>query len=385
MRARLVLLPLCLAALCAACGTQPAVLPEIPDAPVTSVSEAVSSTPEEVPSPEQMRLDSMTLEEKVGQLFLARCPEENAAEKAAEYHLGGYILFGRDFEDKSADEVRESIQSYQAASAIPMFIAVDEEGGAVNRVSRNPALRAEPFRSPQALYAAGGLDLIRSDTEEKCALLSGLGINLNFAPVCDLSQEPADFIYSRALGQDADTTADYVKTVVSAMAGTGVGGVLKHFPGYGNNADTHTGVAVDERPLAQFETEDFVPFRAGINAGAGMVLVSHNIVTCMDGENPASLSPEVHRVLREEMGFDGVIVTDDLSMTGACARAGDEDSAALALQAGNDLLCCTEFETQIPAVLDAVRQGTISEEQIDAAVLRVLRLKSSLGLLALSS
>ena len=85
------------------------------------------------------------------------------------------------------------------------------------------------------------------------------------------------------------------------------------------------------------------------------------------------------------MGFDGVIVTDDLSMTGACARAGDEDSAALALQAGNDLLCCTEFETQIPTVLDAVRQGTISEEQIDAAVLRVLRLKSSLGLLALSS
>ena len=331
--------------------------------------------------PEQVLLDSMTLEEKVGQLFLARCPEENAAEKAAEYHLGGYILFGRDFEDKSADEVRENIQSYQAAGAIPMFIAVDEEGGTVNRVSRNPALCAEPFQSPQALYAAGGLDLIRSDTEEKCALLSGLGIDLNFAPVCDLSQEPADFIYPRTLGQDADTTADYVKTVVSAMAGNGVGSVLKHFPGYGNNADTHTGVAVDERPLTQFKAEDFVPFRAGIDAGAGMVLVSHNIVTCMDGEHPASLSPEVHRVLREELEFDGVIVTDDLSMDGVRALVGDEDSAVLAIQAGNDLLCCTEFETQIPAVLDAVRQGTISEEQIDAAVLRVLRLKYSLGLM----
>ena len=144
--------------------------------------------------------------------------------------------------------------------------------------------------------------------------------------MADVSTDPADFIYDRSFGQDAQATAEYVQEVVESVnlvsvqdpAFTGpyykIGCVLKHFPGYGNNVDTHTGIAIDERPYEQFVAGDFLPFQAGIKAGAGSVLVSHNVVTCMDESLPASLSPEVHRVLREELDFDGVILTDDLAM-----------------------------------------------------------------------
>ena len=337
--------------------------------------------PDPIAARAQELLDGMTLEEKVGQMFIARCPETDAAQLAADYHLGGYILFGRDFKDKTAEQVTADIQNYQDAAEIPLLIAVDEEGGTVNRVSSNPNLRSSPFRSPQSLYSEGGLELVRSDAQEKCRLLESLGININFAPVCDVSQDPADFIYDRTLGRDAQETSQYVAAVVETMAEEGMGSVLKHFPGYGNNTDTHTGVAYDDRPYDTFLTSDFLPFQAGIAAGADMVLVSHNIVSAMDEASPASLSPEVHRVLREDLGFTGVIVTDDLVMDGVRDFAGDDEAAVLAVQAGNDLLCCTDFQTQVPAVLAAVESGEITEEQIDAAVLRVLTMKLRLGIL----
>ena len=337
--------------------------------------------PDPIAARAQELLDGMTLEEKVGQMFIARCPETDAAQLAADYHLGGYILFGRDFKDKTAEQVTTDIQSYQDAAEIPLLIAVDEEGGTVNRVSSNPNLRSSPFRSPQSLYSEGGLELVRSDAQEKCRLLESLGININFAPVCDVSQDPADFIYDRTLGRDAQETSQYVAAVVETMAEEGMGSVLKHFPGYGNNTDTHTGVAYDDRPYDTFLTSDFLPFQAGIAAGADMVLVSHNIVSAMDEASPASLSPEVHRVLREDLGFTGVIVTDDLVMDGVRDFAGDDEAAVLAVQAGNDLLCCTDFQTQVPAVRAAVESGAITEEQIDAAVLRVLTMKLRLGIL----
>lgn len=156
------------------------------------------------------------------------------------------------------------------------------------------------------------------------------------------------------------------------MSEEGVGSVLKHFPGYGNNADTHTGIAYDHRPCETFLDSDFLPFQAGIHAGADMVLVSHNIVSCMDAQAPASLSLEVHKILREELGFTGVIITDDLAMNGVRDFAGDTEAAVLAVHAGNDLLCCTDFEVQIPAVLQAVEEGKITEEQINESVLRIL-------------
>ena len=159
-------------------------------------------------------IKSMSIEEKVGQMFIVRCPEKNAVEKALKYHLGGYILFAQDFKEKTKQMVIENIQSYQDVSDIKMFIAVDEEGGTVNRLSINKNFRAVPFWSPQELYNEGGWDLIISDTEEKSTLLKSLGINVNLAPVCDISEDPSDYIYNRTFGKNADETSKYVKTVV---------------------------------------------------------------------------------------------------------------------------------------------------------------------------
>lgn len=349
-------------------------------------SDLETDTKSDNPDPFLQQLtDSMTLEEKVGQMFIVRCPEENAADTAAAYHLGGYILFARDFESNDPQLVTDNIQSYQEVSDIPMLIGVDEEGGTVNRVSRYSAFRETPFQSPQALYELGGLELIESDTVEKSDLLLRLGINVNFAPVCDVSEDPNDFIYARAFGADAAQTAEYIKTVVSAMKREGIGSVLKHFPGYGNNTDTHTGIAYDNRSFDTFVDSDFIPFQAGIDAGADMVLVAHNIVNSIDSDRPASISPAVHEILRNRLGFDGVIVTDDLSMDGIRDFTDDQQAAVLAVQAGNDLICCTDYQTQIPAVIEAVNSGEISEQQIDQAVLRILKMKQSLGLLETDS
>lgn len=329
----------------------------------------------------QSYLDHMTLEEKVGQMFFARHPKENAPQDAADYALGGYLLFTRDIRDRTPEAVAQEVADCQQAASIPLFIGVDEEGGSVVRVSKFPAFRAEPFPSPQALWEQGGLSAVRADTAEKCSLLRSLGINVNFAPVCDVSQNPEDYIYARTLGQGGAETAQYVQAVVEEMTAQNMGSVLKHFPGYGGSQDTHTSIARDDRPYDDFVQSDFLPFQAGIAAGAGMVLVSHNIVSSMDSDLPASLSPKVHEILREELGFQGVIITDDLDMAGAKDFAGTEQSAVLAVQAGNDLLCVTDYSLQIPAVLQAVKDGTISLQRIDQSVLRILELKLSLGIL----
>ena len=164
--------------------------------------------PEPEPTPEEKfiseQLSAMTLEEKVGQLFFVHCPAENAAEDAANYHLGGILLFGRDFKDKSAEEIQANIASYQAAASLPLFIGVDEEGGSVCRVSSQKQLRSTRFRSPQKLYKTGGVDAVLTEDAERSELLKSFGINVNFAPVADISTNPNDFIYDRSLGQDAD-------------------------------------------------------------------------------------------------------------------------------------------------------------------------------------
>ena len=358
---------------------------EEPEPESPPIEEPAPPPPEPVPPPDPLEeiLSSMTLAEKVGQVFFVRCPAESAAEDVSAYHLGGYILFGRDTKDKTANELIQAIQSYQDNASVPLLIGVDEEGGPVVRVSSNPYLRSSKFQSPQKLFASGGMARVAADAREKDVLLKALGFNVNLAPVADASTNSSDFIYPRAFGQDAAATADYVSAVTAQMAADGMGSVLKHFPGYGDNVDTHTGIAVDERPYEDFVNSDFLPFSAGFQSGGAMtaVLVSHNIVECMDGELPASLSPNVHRILREELGFDGVVMTDNLAMEAVSAYAGDSAVAVMALEAGNDLILTTDYRTQIPKVIEAVKNGTLSEEAIDTACRRVLRWKQALGLL----
>lgn len=326
-------------------------------------------------------INHMTLEEKVGQMFIVRLPEKDALTAIDQYHLGGYILYARDFRNHTKESATSMIKSYQDNSKIPMLIGVDEEGGTVNRVSLYPAFRNSPFRSPQEVYKSGGWEMITSDAIEKSKLLRSLGINVNFAPVVDVSENPNDYIYNRSFGSDADMTAQYAKKVVKAMHKEHIEPVLKHFPGYGNNVNTHTGIAHDTRSYEQFETSDFIPFQEGVKAGANIILVSHNIVHSMDDKYPASLSSKVHKILRETLSFDGVVVTDDLYMEGITQYVKKEEAAILAVQAGNDLICCTDFQTQILAVVSAVKDGRISEERINSSVRRILKLKKEMGIL----
>lgn len=368
------------ALLLAGCASETVAMepPETTRPPETTQTETTAPTqPEDLL---RVLLDGMTLEEKVGQMFLARCRMETAVEDLQNYLLGGYVLFGRDFEGETRQSLTEKLTAYQAASAIPMLLAVDEEGGTVCRVSSYPAFRSQKFPSPRESFEAGGLELALSMETEKAYLLSSLGLNVNLAPVCDISQDPAAFLYQRSLGADPMTTAAFVTGTLERMADSGVGGVMKHFPGYGDNGDTHVGQVVDNRTLEALESRDLVPFAAGIGQGLGAILVSHNIVTALDDSLPASLSPKVMAYLRQTMGYEGVIVTDDLVM-GALGAYTPEEAAVLAVQAGADLLCSTDFDTQLPAVLEAVRDGRISEQTIDSAVLRVLTWKQQLGLL----
>ena len=348
-----------------------------------SIDEKKQAEEKKVPekTKEEEILENMSLDEKIGQIFIARCPDKNAAALAKKYNLGGYILFGRDFKGKTKNSVIKNIQECQNASKIAMFIAVDEEGGTVNRVSTNKNFRKYPFASPQYLYKHGGMERIKKDAKEKSNLLKSIGINLNFAPVADISTNKNDFIYKRSFAKSPKETAEYVKSVVSVMNEAHMGSVLKHFPGYGNNKDTHTNLVRDKRPMAKFEKEDFIPFKAGIEAKAPVVLVSHNIVEAMDKDAPASISPAVHKILREKLGFDGVIITDDLAMQGVKKFVGKKNAAVLAIKSGADMLCSTDFINDIKAIKTAVANGEINENDLDEHVLRVLRAKINLEII----
>ena len=355
----------------------------MPTEPVTVPPATVPPTDPpatQPPDPVQARLTAMTTEEKVGQLFLARCPETGAAEAIQNYHLGGLVLFDRDFDSQTPDSLRRKLRDYQSAADIPLLIAVDEEGGTVTRVSSHTAFRASRFASPRELYAQGGMELVLETEREKAQLLGGLGINVNLAPVCDISTQSGAFMYRRSLGQSTEITGQFVAGAVETMQSQGVAAVMKHFPGYGNNADTHVGIATDTRSLESLERADLQPFFDGIAAGGNAILVSHNIVTALDADAPASLSQPVHRYLRLAMGFDGVIMTDDLSMDAITQRYGAGEAAVLAVLAGNDLLCSTDYETQYRAVLDACASGRISDDTLNQAAGNVLRWKQAMGL-----
>lgn len=374
---------LCFLILLSGCGSPQEAVASVET--TAELTETISS--ETIPivtqpaDPIREMMNAMSLEERVGQLFLARCDDSVALEHIQSMYLGGFVLFGRDFKDQTPDSVTKKINSYQNASKIPLLIAVDEEGGTVTRVSSNHSFRSQKFRSPRQLYSEGGINRILHEEEEKCALLTSLGINVNLGPVCDLATETGAFMYNRSLGQNADTTSQYVMQLVTLMDSWRLGSCLKHFPGYGNNLDTHTGIAVDARSLQELESNDLLPFAAGIQSGCDAILVSHTVVESLDSQMPASLSPAVHSYLRDTMHFEGVIITDDLVMQAITDAYGAGEAAVLAVLAGNDLLCSTEYMLQYEAVLAAVLSGRIDIDTLNSAVRNVLEWKTALGLL----
>ena len=325
------------------------------------------------------KLINMTLDEKIAQILLVRVPLKDGIDVLSQYQFGGYLLFGRDTTNISKDDFINKINAYQSVSKIPLIVGVDEEGGTVNRVSINPNLVAEPFRSPMSLFQEGGLELVDEDTKRKNDILGELGINLNLAPVVDIA-DSGSFIYNRTLGTDIDTLNEYIKRTINISKNSKVSYCLKHFPGYGNNSDTHIGIAIDNRSLEELESKDLIPFKTGIDNGAEAILVSHNILTSIDESSPASLSIEMHNILRDKLGFTGIIITDDLYMN--AVRNYYDKPAIRALVAGNDFIIINDYLNGINEIKEAINSGELDINILDKAVLRVLSWKYYKGLIS---
>ena len=327
-------------------------------------------------------MEKMSLEEKVGQLFLVRYDSWSCKDQIKNYYPGGYVLFAKDFEDHTKATIKNELDSNQKLSKIPMIFSVDEEGGYVTRVSRFSQFRSEKFLSSQHYYSVGGYEKLKEIEEEKAKLLLSLGLNMNLAPVADVSTNVNDFIHIRTFGKDANETSTFISNMVTYAKDSGISSCLKHFPGYGNNVDTHTGSAYDKRSYETFTSSDYLPFISGIKAGVPSIMVSHNVMESVDSTYPASLSKKVITgELRDKLEFSGIVITDDLAMDAVKSYVTEGSAAVLAINAGNDMIITSDFETMFKEVLKAVNSGIIEQETINNAVRRIIAWKHAYGLM----
>ena len=319
-------------------------------------------------------VQAMTIEDKAGQLLLVLDSKNLLTDQT----MSGCVLFEDDFANKSRNEVIENIERYQSNAKYPMIIAVDEEGGSVVRVSKY--LRDNRFRLPQDVYKSGGMDSIISDATEKSEYLKEFGINVNLAPVADVATNEDDYIYRRSFGVDADATSNYVRNVVMAMSDIKMGSVLKHFPGYGS-APGSAGTYHDSRDFNSFKDNDLLPFKAGIEAGANSILVTNNIIDSVDNQNPATLSKDIHDLLREDLKYNGVIMTDDVTDLNNNEFGNDSEIVIKAIKAGNDLIMTSRPQIYFESLIAAINNDELCLNELDLSVLRVIAWKDSLDIL----
>ena len=345
----------------------------VPAKPQQTESEITEIRP---PQTEPDRVDEllnrMSLEEKIGQVILVRY-SDNAPQLSSKYHFGGYTLYAKDFENETEESIKQKLSEITSASLVPPFIAADEEGGEVTRISRYPQFSYSPL--PALSTAVGDVESFASKTAD---ILKRAGVNLDLAPVADVAENKTDYIYGRTCQLGYEETGQVISELVRGLNISGVMSCLKHFPGYGSNVDTHTGIATDLRNKAEFEEKDLIPFKAGIDAGAPMVMVNHNIVAAYNDKVPASLAPEVHSALRQ-LDFDGIIVTDDLGMQAILMYT--DDPYADAFLAGNDLLCTGDGEACFDSLYKAVSEDRITEAGLEESVRRILCAKLEYGII----
>lgn len=342
-------------------------------------------------------VQSMTLQEKVGQLFVIRPealdPSTNASKtsltekaKAAleEYPVGGVILFKQNIVDP--DQLETFLGDLQTASEVPMLVAVDEEGGTVCRVASNAGFGVEKYPNVSVVAESGDPEDVRTMSSYIGTYLKRYGFNLDFAPVADVNSNPKNpVIGKRAFSSDPNVTAQMVTAAVEGFHEAGMLCTLKHFPGHGDTAtDSHYGLATTSKTWEEMKEMEMLPFEAGIAAGTDVIMTAHITTPNVTGNDlPASLSYEIlTEKLRGELGYDGVICTDALEMQAITKYYGNGEAAVMALSAGADILLIpADLEEAFDAVMEAVQNGTISEERLDESVTRILTLKQKAGLL----
>lgn len=337
----------------------------------------------------------MTTEEKAGQLFFLRpeslTPQRGTVTKVDDtllqnlqkYQVGGIILFSKNIQTPA--QTQRLITQMQAVSGTGLFVGIDEEGGRVARIAGNPAFDV-PVYPDMGILAQAGEGAVYDASFQIGTYLKAYGFNIDFAPVADVNTNPQNpVIGTRAFSSDPQQAAALVRTAVRGFHKGGMLCTLKHFPGHGDTAaDSHLGSVSIDRTLEQLEQCEWLPFKAGIAAGADMVMVGHITALQATGEAlPASLSPKmVTGVLRERLRYEGVIITDGMEMKAITQPYSSGEAAVMALEAGVDILLCPlDFEAAYASVLQAIRTGRISEKRLNQSVLRILKLKEQAGLL----
>lgn len=344
----------------------------------------------------QALVQDMTLREKVYQLFIVT-PEAltgvNTATAAGEatraaieaQPVGGIIYFSKNLVDR--EQAAAMLANTQSYSKIPLLLSVDEEGGMVSRVGANPAMGTTSFSNMADYGEAADPQKVYEIGETLGSELLALGFNLDFAPVADVVTNPANTeIGRRSFSSDPYVAARMVGSMVSGMKDAGILSTLKHFPGHGGTAaDTHNGISVTNRTLEEMRQAEFLPFQAGMEAGAPMVMVGHLSAAAVNGDNtPSDLSKRiVTEVLRQELGFEGVIVTDAQNMGAITDAYSSAEAAVGALEAGVDLILMPADLTEAAdGVLAAVADGRLSNERINESVIRILAMKYDYGILS---
>ena len=322
-------------------------------------------------------VNKMSLEEIVGELYMVHHTSKSL-EDVEKYHLGGLVLFGEAFKNKTKDEVINMINNLQKKAFVPLLLGVDEEGGTVVRISSNKNLRSSAFLSPRTLYNEGGFTLIKEDNIEKNNLLKLLGININLAPVLDISNDKNDYIYSRSIGLSPKLTGDFAITIIESSKESGIVNVLKHYPGYSKNKDTHKSSSIDTRTISEVE-DDLIPFKMAIDNGAEAIMISHNTVTALDDKNPASISIDNHNYLRSTLNFKGMIITDALNMG---ATADIESMGIKSILAGNNILVTKNYARDIKEIFDNVSNGNLSNKYLECLVIKIIEWKIEMGLIS---
>lgn len=351
-------------------------------------------------SPEQLleeRIDAkmaqMSLEERVLQMFMIT-PEaltgygtvtaagDVTYQSLQKYPVGGIILFAQNVIDPDQlGTMNGNLQNYsEEITGLPMFISVDEEGGKVARIAKNSNFSVETFSDMRSIGDSGDTTKAYEVGNTIGAYLNQYGFNLDFAPDADVLTNPDNqVIGTRSFGTDPYVVSEMTQSVVKGLEDNQVYACLKHFPGHGDTSgDTHAGYAYTDKTLDELMQSELVPFSNGIQNGVHFIMVSHIAAPQVTGDNlPASLSSYmIQTVLREQMGYDGIVITDAMNMGAISDNYGSADAAVRAVNAGADIvLMPKDFVSAYQGVLNAVENGTISTDRIDEAVRRILRAK----------
>jgi beta-N-acetylhexosaminidase len=334
----------------------------------------------------QNQIDIMTLEEKIGQMFIVGFDsyevDDNIATLIKNKKVGGVILFSKNID--TVDQTKKLIESLNALNGenkSKLFMSVDEEGGIVSRIPREMG----QFESAWDVGTIGDLDYAFDHGKAIGETIKSLGFNMDFAPVLDVNSNPNNPVIGiRAFSDNPEIVKTMGTEVYKGLRSTGVLAVGKHFPGHGDtDVDSHVAVPVINKSIDVLRNLELIPFKYAIDNGMNMIMVSHLYLPQLDNEYVASLSNNiVTKLLREELGFNGVVVTDDMIMEGVKGKYTTNESAIKAIEAGNDLIMVSaginDQNSAIDGVVEAVKKGIISEERINESVYRILKVKNNM-------